>query len=292
MVIKSLIEKYNEVNHSKYKIERYPDQENSATRDIDAYATAPGERPLAIEHTNIQSFSGQFADNKRFAQLIGQLEINLKDAFDFHLTLYLPVFAFRKGTNWKQVRDTVRDWLLQNAYSLPEGFSSHQVIGLPFNIAVQKDGDEDWSNRLIVARWAPKREDIAVESILDIARALENKNDQMKKYRDQGAYNILVLESSDIALVNHVMLYKGFLQAAEMVPIPNIDEVWLASTYAPDDSCDLLCFLGPEEVMDAANRINFQLGPRYAEMWRATIDRDKKTRGSIDLTNYIRLECR
>jgi hypothetical protein len=45
-------------------------------------------------------------------------------------------------------------------------------------------------------------------------------------------------------------------------------------------------------VMDAANQINFKLSPRYAEMWRAAIDRDKQARGSIDLTNYIRLESR
>ena len=289
-IIKSLVEKYNECKHCEYKIVRYPDQENSATRDIDAYATAPGERPLAIEHTNIESFSGQFADNKRFAQHYGQLETDLKDAFDFRMRLYLPVFAFRKGTNWKQARDTVRDWLLQNASSLPDGFSPVQVSGLPFSIAVHKDGKG--SSRFTVARWAPASADVDVEATLNIARALENKNDQMKKYRDEGAYNILVLESSDSALVNHSTLYKAFLQALEMVPIPNIDEVWLASTYAPEDSCDFLCFLGPEKIMDAANPDNFQPGTPYAEIWRAAIDRDKKARGSVDLTSYIRLQSR
>jgi len=289
-VIKSLVEKYNECKHCKYKIVRYPDQENSATKDIDAYATAPGERPLAIEHTNIESFSGQFADNKRFAQHYGELETDLKDAFDFRVRLYLPVFAFRKGTNWKQARNTVRDWLLQNASSLPDGFSPVQVSGLPFSIGVHKDGKG--SSRFTVARWAPANADVDVEATLNIARALENKNDQMKKYRDEGAYNILVLESSDIALVDHITLYKAFLQASERVPILNIDEVWLASTYAPDDPCDLLCFLGPDEVMDTVNPGNFQLGPRHAKIWRAAIDRDKKARGSIDLTSYIRLESR
>lgn len=290
MVIKSLVEKYNECKHREYKIVRYPDQENSVTKDIDAYATVPGERPLAIEHTRIESFSGQLADNKRFAQLYGELETDLKHAFDFKLTLYLPVFAFRKRTDWEQARDKVRDWLLQNAHSLSDGFSPVQVVGVPFSITVHKDGNG--SNRFTVARWAPTDTNIDVESILNIARALEGKNDQMKKYRDEGAYNILVLESSDIALVNHITLYKAFLQALEMVPIPNIDEVWLASTYAPDDSCDLLCFLGPDEVMDTVNPENFQLGPRHAKIWRSAIDRDKKARGSVDLTSYIRLQSR
>ena len=125
-----------------------------------------------------------------------------------------------------------------------------------------------------------------------MARALKDKNDQMKKYRDQGAYNILVLESSDIALVNHITLYKAFLQASETAPIPNIDEVWLASTYGPEDACDLLCFLGPEEIMDAVNPPNFQLGPRHSPMWREAIEQDEEARGSLDLGSYIRLQSR
>jgi hypothetical protein len=289
-VIKSLVKKYNEVNHSKYKIVRYPDQENSATRDIDAYAMAPGERPLALEHTNIQSFFGQFANNKRFARLYGELETDLKDAFDFRTRLYLPIFMFQKGTNWKQVRDTIRDWLLQNAHSLPDGFSTVQVSGLPFSFAVHKDGKG--SKRFTVARWAPEHEDVDVESILDIARALEDKNDQMKKYRDQGAYNILVLESSDIALVDRITLYKAFLQALNRVSMPNIDEVWLASTYGPEDACEFLCFLGPEAIMGAVNPPNFQVGPRHAALWSAAIERDERARGSIDLANYIPMENR
>jgi hypothetical protein len=163
------------------------------------------------------------------------------------------------------------------------------LVDLPFTITVHKD--KNGSHRFTVARWAPADADVDVESILTIARALEDKNDQMRKYRDEGAYNILVLESSDIALVDHITLYKAFLQALDRVRIPNIDEVWLASTYA-DEDCDLLCFLGPEEVMDAVNPENFQLGPRYSEMWSAAIDQDKQARGPIDSANYVQMESR
>jgi hypothetical protein len=150
---------------------------------------------------------------------------------------------------------------------LPKAY--HQIAGLPFSITVYKD--ENGSKLFTVARRAPEDTDVEVELIDNIARALEDKNDQMKKYRDEEAHTLLILESSDIALVNHITLYKAFLQALKIAPIPNIDEVWLASTYAAADDCDLLCFLGPEEVMDAANPERFQLDPRHVKMWGAAI---------------------
>jgi hypothetical protein len=146
---------------SVYEQERAHLGSHSAVADrLGMRRKTPGERPLAIEHTNIQSFFGQFANNKRFGRLYGELETDLKDAFDFRTRLYLPIFMFQKGTNWKQVRDTIRDWLLQNAHSLPDGFLTVQVSGLPFSFAVHKDGKG--SKRFTVARWAPEHEDVDV----------------------------------------------------------------------------------------------------------------------------------
>jgi hypothetical protein len=64
------------------------------------------------------------------------------------------------------------------------------------------------------------------------------------------------LESTDIALVSHVSLYKAFLQAHSIVATPNIDEFWLASTYDAEDFCDLHCLLAGDEIMDRANPEN------------------------------------
>jgi hypothetical protein len=41
-IIQLLIEKYNQCQNCEYEIVRWPDQENRNSRDIDAYATAPG----------------------------------------------------------------------------------------------------------------------------------------------------------------------------------------------------------------------------------------------------------
>jgi hypothetical protein len=45
-VIRSLIQKYNARQPHQYQITRWPDEENSQTRDIDAYAHAPGVVPI------------------------------------------------------------------------------------------------------------------------------------------------------------------------------------------------------------------------------------------------------
>ena len=119
------------------------------------------------------------------------------------------------------------------------------------------------------------------------AESLSDKNDQLAQYRASGAQTILILESPDIALVSHISLYKAFLQAHSIIQTPNIDEFWIACTYAPEDHCRLYCLLGPDGVMDAANPENFEWGPRHSEEWNQAVKDDLARFGPIDLTEYI-----
>ena len=199
-VIFQFIDKYNTCQSHQYQIVSWPDEESRQTREIDAYAEAPGAIPLAIEHTRVETFFGQFQDNARFGDQYGQLEVELKHSFDFHLTLSLPVFAFQKGTKWASIKERIRAWLLANASSLPEGWSSHQINGVPFSVGVNKD--KNLTSSFIVARHAPSDEEIQIELVLTMASALNSKNDQLSRYRASGERTFLVLESSDISLVN------------------------------------------------------------------------------------------
>jgi hypothetical protein len=283
IIIRSLVEKYNGCQEYQYQITRWPDERNSRTRDIDAYAEADGATPLAVEHTRVETFLGQLQDNARFGDHYGQLEAELKHAFGFELTLTLPVFAFQKGTKWADVRDTIRAWLLANAVTLPRGPSSHQINGVPFTVAVNKDT----GNRFFVARRAPSDRDVRIELIQSFAEALADKNDQLSRYRADGARTVLILESQDIALVSHASLYKAFLQARPLAQTSNIEEVWLACTYAPDDHCELSCLSGPEEMMDCINLENLEWGTQYDEEWAEALKEDDARVGAIDLTGYV-----
>jgi hypothetical protein len=55
-VIRRFIKQYNSCQDARFTIIRWPDKEERNQRACDAYAEALTVRPLAIEHTNIETF--------------------------------------------------------------------------------------------------------------------------------------------------------------------------------------------------------------------------------------------
>jgi hypothetical protein len=249
--------------------------------------TPQGSYQLAIEHTRVESFIGQLEDNARFGDHYGQLEAELKHAFSYHLTLSLPLFAFQKGTKWAAIKNTIRDWLLANASSLPEGHSYPLIRAVPFDVGI--DRDNQLPNSFFVARRAPSDEDIQIELMLTMTAALNDKNDQLKKYRVDGARTALLLESSDIALMSPARLYKAFLEAQKHATTSNIDEFWLARSYVfgSEVGCHFYCLFGPEIIMDCANPPNFMWGPRHVEYWTQVLDEERLGRSLDELNLYV-----
>jgi hypothetical protein len=284
-IIQRFVNRYNECQRNEYRISRWPDEENRQGRDIDAVAESGGERPLGIEHTKVETFFSQLPDAARFAQYYGELETELKNSFDFDLMLTLPIFAFVTGTKWRDVRNRIRDWLIWQGVNFEDGYSSHQIAGVPFTIGISKN--ITGSKLFTVARRAPSDRDVHIELAQSFAESMSDKNDQLAQYRASGAATILILESQDIALVSHVSLYKAFIQAHAIIATPNIDEFWIACTYDPEDYCTLYCMLGPESIMDAANPENFEWGPRYSVAWDEAIKDDLAKFGPLDRADYI-----
>src|SRR6266498_2163419 len=139
IIIGKFIEKYNVCQPHEYAVARWPDEENRNSRDIDAVAESLGASPLAIEHTKVETFFNQLQDAARFAGYYGELEVELKHAFDFDLMLTLPIFAFVTGTKWGNIRDLIREWLVQSAAGFVDGYSSHQIARVPFTVGISKN---------------------------------------------------------------------------------------------------------------------------------------------------------
>ena len=262
-IIRRFVKKYNDCQSTQFQITRWPDKEPQRSRACDAYAEASGIRPLAIEHTNVQSFHRQKQDSARFLKVCGTLETELKNAFSFDVTLIIPTFGIETGTNWNAIKNTLCEWLIANVESLPLGCSVHQVDRVSFPITIEKYEGSGF----YVARWKPPDIDTKNELVQIVGTALDDKNDQLREYHANGAETILILESDDIALVNPTKLYKAYLQASECIPTPNIDQVWLARTFDPEDSCIFYYFYGPEAMMDKVNPRNYRFGPRYSAYW-------------------------
>lgn len=269
-IIRRFIAQYNSCQDAQFTITCLPDKTERNRRACDAYAEALGVRPLAIEHTNVETFQQQKQDSARFSEVCGVLETELKAHFPYHVTLIIPTFAIQTGTDWKSITDALREWLLTQVSILPVGRTDHQVEGVPFRITIWKgDRPGRWFG---VARTAPP----TLETTEIVTAALNNKNNQLQRYRANGDETILILETDDIALINHVELYKAFIQASARAPTPNIDQVWIAQTIYPEDSCSFICFDGPEAIMEKVNLPQWGLGKRHASYWWAEIEREKR----------------
>jgi hypothetical protein len=168
----------------------------------------------------------------------------------------------------------LRAWLRAQVNALPFGHTDHQVDGVPFRITIWKEDRR--ARGFGVARSAPPGLDTNDALTEIVAAGLNNKNDQLQKYSANGDETVLILETDDIAFMNHVLLYKAFLQASACVPTRNIDQVWMAQTIGSEDYCTFICFDGPDSIMDTVNQSEWELGKRHASYWWAEIARGKK----------------
>lgn len=261
-VIGHLLETYNAAVGSHYQVTSRPDVDNRDSADIDAIANSPGFEQLAIEHTRIQSLENQNRDSAWFMRGLGDLGRELDGAFPFRLDLVLPYRNVEPGQDWPAIKASVKTWLLANAQNLSYGRTTHEAEGVPFQIITGKHASD--RHRVFLMRHEPDG-NIDDLVLIEMQRSLDHKYGKLGEYRARGDTAVLVLESEDIALVSEASLYKAFLQATQVRPRPNLDQVWIASTFRED--CSVYCFVGPAEVMKGANPENFCFGPQYAAEW-------------------------
>jgi len=264
-LIARLLDLYNKVQAYQYTITRWPDEEERTRRACDAFAESAGANPLAIEHTKIETFISRKLDDARFLKIFGSLEAELKSTFPCCVELWIPTFALQRGVDWNTIRSSVKAWLLMNVRTIAEGRGKYVIPNVPFPLTVEKH--LDMPSNFLVGRFVPPGKDDQTELVDKFSSALTDKNAQLAEYRRRGAGTILLAESDDIALVSPVTLYKAFLCAQSKVSFPNIDQVWMAHAYAPENWCEIVCFLGPDDIMDNVNPANYEYGPRYREAW-------------------------
>ena len=111
-VIRRFIKQYNSCQYAQFTITHWPDKEERKQRACDAYAEALAVRPLAIEHTNIETFRRQKQDSARFLKVCGVLETELSAAFPYVVSLIIPTFGIQAGNDWNGIRGALREWLL------------------------------------------------------------------------------------------------------------------------------------------------------------------------------------
>jgi hypothetical protein len=210
------------------RVDRYPDREpaTAPTEAIDAIAG-----PFAIEHTTIHALDEKPMRDDWFCQAGASLEDELRGAIPFQLRIQFSYLSVETGQKWPKVKESLKSWILNEASHLPDGFHTIRPAGVPFDIEVEKRMDE--GPGVLFYRKVSAANDTLVSSI---ATRIPGKAGKLAAYQSRGLTTILLLESDDIAMMNHVKAAEALeLNFADGLPA-GVDIVWYADTTLSRDN--------------------------------------------------------
>lgn len=229
-VIQKFVTHLSKIRHTAFTVIAWPDKVKGSSREIDAIAKGKDTR-IAIEHTTIDTILHQRKDSIRFMKVFGETERELNGKLPDRVRLTVPFYAIPTGVHWSVLKQTLKNWLLEKIPTLPYGhaYQEYDVLGLPFKINIQKKPSKKPSFR--VARFPPK--DINLSERL--GDAINKKVKKLISYKDKGYQTILLIENSDIALMN-LGLMEESVNAVFIKNLPSgLDEIWYADTSVSDE---------------------------------------------------------
>ena len=132
--IKQFVAHLRENGYPDLKIDRWPDDDNSTTRDIDAVAG-----PFAIEHTSIDTYSNQRKYEDWFLQAIDNLKSELAGQLTFNLLVTFRHEEFTQRQNWLTIRNALKRFILEDVPHLGSGdHELDDIPSIPFTVRVKK----------------------------------------------------------------------------------------------------------------------------------------------------------
>ena len=211
--------------HPGLKVDRWPDKENRHSPDIDAIAG-----PFAIEHTSVDTVANQRRDTARFRRVVGGIREELSGKVHCRLGITVGWSGVKKGQDWPAMRQALVSWILAKATNLPDGrhvIDDGAIPGVPFGLLVQKASGRPPG--AIFGRGEPQDDTLPAR----IRKQLDQKAAKLAKYRPEKT-TILLVESSDMALMNQSILL-GAIKTAYPHALPQgVDQVWYADTSVPE----------------------------------------------------------
>ena len=222
-VINAFVAYRREHGHPGLKVDRWPDKENRKSSDIDAIA---GD--FAIEHTSVDTVENQRRDSAHFKRVVGDIRGELSGKVPFRLRIFVEWSAVRVGQDWSVIREALKDWILTKAPSLPDGrhvIDDGTIAGVPFGLRITKGSDR--SPGIIFGRTEPHDDTFPAR----IRKQFDRKIAKLAKYAPEKT-TILLVESSDLALMNQGILLDAIKTAYFNALPPRVDQVWYADTSA------------------------------------------------------------
>lgn len=207
------------------KVDEIPDLKERNLPEIDAIAG-----PFAIEHTSIDTVPHQRRNDDWFLQVIEGLEQELSGGLPFHLFVILGYEAVTKGQDWKRIRQALKNWIVDRAKYLPDGdHILDGVFGIPFKLHVHKD--TDLPSHLFFARSTPEDDTLSER----VGKQLDKKAKKLAKYQTKGKTTVLLVESSDFALMSRTMMRGTIKETFVGGNLSGVDQIWYAERFDEDN---------------------------------------------------------
>ena len=219
-VVKAFVKYLRDNGHPGLCIDRYPDEANRSSPDIDAVAG-----PFAIEHTSIDTLPNQRRDSDWFMSVIGNLEAEIKPLLPYRLVITLEYEGVRRGQDWSQIHEAIKTWIIDESHTLPDGKSViENVTGIPFRLSIIKSSDRPPG--LIFSRFQPGDNTLSER----IKQGFDKKAKKLNNYQKPGTTTILLVENNDIALMNEQIMLEAIQTAYPVGPPTGVDEIWYVDT--------------------------------------------------------------
>lgn len=225
-VIDAFIEHLRALGHPHLRVDQRPDKENRDSSDIDAIAGK-----FAIEHTSVDTLPNQRRDSDWFMRAAGGFEQEILIKPQFRLEITLEYNAIGTGQNWTEIRQSLKNWISNDAVNLSEGrHVLDDVPGVPFLLRVIKANDRHPG--VFFARLEPKDDTL----VHRIRKLLDRKATKLAKYQGRETTTVLLVENEDIALMNDSKLLEAVRDAySDGLPL-GVDEVWYVDTSIPSET--------------------------------------------------------
>jgi hypothetical protein len=177
----------------------------------------------------VDTVPNQRRDDDWFMRAAGGLERELERP-PFRLTITLEYDAIGKSQHWPAIRAALKKWIENEAPLLADG---RHVIepppGVPFRLHVLKSSER--RPGVFFTRYGPGDDTLATR----VKAAFDRKGAKLANYQAPGVTTILLVENSDIALMNEWKMLDA-IRAAFPAALPTgIDQVWYADTSIPSE---------------------------------------------------------
>lgn len=233
-LIELFLKGFGELTGSRQILKERPDQDERKEPAIDAIAEDEQKRTTAIEHTLIQPFDGQKADDQPFNAVFERVREDKSLLVPGRLIeVWSPAFAIPVGVDWNEVGDKVCEWLKITSQSFPiDGECSYKIPDLPFDLSLRVQTMEIPGTPGVISCGRIMPKDHPFRDV--IRKALNDKLPKLVATKSDK--HILLLEDSSMAL-GLVQVTRELDESRDDFPSLNdVDAVWICKTATWDNS--------------------------------------------------------